>query len=114
MATVERREIRIETAIEIIAKKMWHRGNEAKARDLFDLCVVIDRSRDKLGAASEFLLRNRSGFLRQITERQSILRTQFDEIDVLDYRRTFDECVELACEYLVGLDAMPQQRQPPA
>ena len=108
MATVEKRDIRLETAIEIIAKKMWHRGNEAKARDLFDLCVVIEHARDKLAVASEFLLKNRSGFLRQITERQSILRTQFDEIDALDYRRTYDECVELASEYLSGLNESPQ------
>lgn len=110
MITVEKRQIRLETAIEIIAKKMWHRGNEAKARDLFDLCVVIEHSRDELGTASEFLLRNRSGFLRQIKERHSILRTQFDEIDALDYHRTFDECVELAREYLIGLNAMSQRR----
>ena len=87
---------------------MWHRGNEAKARDLFDLCVVIEHSRDKLAVVSEFLLKNRSGFLRQITERQSILRTQFDEIDALDYCRTYDECVELASDYLSGLNEGPQ------
>lgn len=108
VATVEKRDIRLETAIEIIAKKMWHRGNEAKARDLFDLCVVIENSRDELGAAREFLLRNRSSFLRQLKERHNILRTQFNEIDVLDYRRTFDECVELATGYLSGLNESPK------
>lgn len=105
MAIVEKRKIRLETAIEIIAKKMWHRGNEAKARDLFDLCVVIDHSQVELGAASEFLLKNRGIFLRQITVRQDILRTQFDEIDALDYHRTFEECVELARDYLHRLHA---------
>jgi hypothetical protein len=41
----EGRPIRVETSAEIIAKKMWHRGDQAKARDLFDLCSVqSDRS----------------------------------------------------------------------
>jgi hypothetical protein len=31
----EGRPIRVETSAEIIAKKMWHRGDQAKARDLF-------------------------------------------------------------------------------
>ena len=30
------REIKVETCTEIIAKKMWHRGDRAKARDLYD------------------------------------------------------------------------------
>jgi hypothetical protein len=29
------RDIKFETCAEIIAKKMWHRGNQSKARDLF-------------------------------------------------------------------------------
>jgi hypothetical protein len=29
--------VKFETCAEIIAKKMWHRGHLAKARDLFDL-----------------------------------------------------------------------------
>ena len=111
-ATVQKRRVRVETSIEIIAKKMWHRGNEAKARDLFDLCVVIDHSRDTLATASEFLLRNRDAFLQQISARHEILRIQFNEIDVLDYHRSFDECVELAHDFLIGLKAIPSERKP--
>ena len=96
--------MRVETAIEIIAKKMWHRGNEAKARDLFDLCVVIERSRDTLSTASEFLLKYRAKFLEQIRERRAILRIQFNEIDAINYRRSFDDCVALAHDYLMSLN----------
>ncbi|MEQ1488858.1 MAG: nucleotidyl transferase AbiEii/AbiGii toxin family protein, partial [Methylotenera sp.] len=35
------RSIWLETPLEIVAKKMWHRGNKATARDLLDLCLVI-------------------------------------------------------------------------
>ena len=34
-------EIRVETAVEIVAKKLWYRGDRATARDLFDLSLVI-------------------------------------------------------------------------
>ena len=106
-ATIDNREVRIETATEIIAKKMWHRGNEAKARDLFDLCVVIEQSRDKLSTASEFLMKNRDRFLRQLGDRREILQTQFNEIDALDYQRSFEDCVALAHEYLMSLGKIP-------
>jgi hypothetical protein len=39
------REVRAETAVEIVAKKMWHRGATATRRDLFDLALVIERER---------------------------------------------------------------------
>lgn len=107
LATVEKREIRVETAVEIIAKKMWHRGNEAKARDLFDLCVVIEHSRDKLVTAGKYLLMNRGAFLQQLSERHEILRTQFNQIDALDYHRSFDDCVKLARDYLMAIEASP-------
>ena len=110
MAILEGREIKVETSVEIIAKKMWHRGGEAKARDLFDLCVVIEHSRERLEAARIFLLKNRTAFLQQLSARQEILRTQFDAIDTLDYRRSFDECVARARDFLLGLDATPSQR----
>ena len=36
------RTVRVETAVEIIAKKMYHRGDRATARDLFDLAPDLD------------------------------------------------------------------------
>lgn len=39
---LEGRDVRVETAAEIVAKKLWHRGYAATARDLFDLSLVID------------------------------------------------------------------------
>jgi predicted nucleotidyltransferase component of viral defense system len=52
------RAVRVETAAEILAKKMWHRGDRATARDLFDLSLVIERDPDALLAAGEFLIRH--------------------------------------------------------
>ena len=42
------RTIRVETAAEIVAKKMFHRGDKATARDLFDLALVIEREPESM------------------------------------------------------------------
>jgi len=97
------REVRLETDVEIVAKKMWHRGHEAKARDLVDLCLVIETSPDALREVSELLVRHRDAFVDRIHKRAEILEAQFDEIDSLGHRRTFHESVKLATEFLVGL-----------
>ncbi|CAH2782223.1 MAG: hypothetical protein CBCREVIR_0770 [Candidatus Burkholderia crenata] len=41
-----------------MAKKMWHRGYRATARDLFDLSLVIERDPVALLVAGEFLIRH--------------------------------------------------------
>lgn len=50
--------VKVETAAEIIAKKMYHRGDRATARDLFDFALVIEREPQQLLTAMPFLLRN--------------------------------------------------------
>lgn len=97
------RQVRLETDVEIVVKKMWHRGHEAKARDLLDLCVVIEASPDALRAASGHLLRHRDAFVEGIRKRGEILEAQFDELHVTRGRRTFRECAGLATEFLQEL-----------
>ncbi len=46
------REVKVETAAEVIAKKMYYRGDRATARDLFDLTLVIEREPDSLVSAA--------------------------------------------------------------
>lgn len=37
------RDVNVETTSEVIAKKVWHRGDHFTARDMFDLAMVADR-----------------------------------------------------------------------
>jgi hypothetical protein len=90
------RMVRVETAVEIVAKKLWHRGDRATARDLFDFSLVIEKEPAELKLAKEFLLRHSDEFLSQIMSRASILRTQFEAIDVLNYRVSYDYAVDQA------------------
>ena len=82
------RQVRVETSAEIVAKKLWHRGDRATARDLFDLALVIEREPQALASASEFLVRHRSAFLTQLEQRKEILQLQFDAIDRLASQTT--------------------------
>jgi hypothetical protein len=102
---IKRRAVRVETAVEIVAKKMWYRGDAVTARDLFDLSLVIERERSALHSAARFLTRHRSAFVSQLRGRERVLREQFHEIDALDYRPTYDECVRRVEHFLGSLPA---------
>ncbi|MFT4197922.1 MAG: nucleotidyl transferase AbiEii/AbiGii toxin family protein [Pseudoxanthomonas sp.] len=93
----------METATEIIAKKMYHRGDRTTARDLFDLSLVIEREPDSLRQAKPFLIRHRQAFLEQIRQPHPALRTAFDAIATLDYTPSFEECTQRTERFLEGL-----------
>jgi predicted nucleotidyltransferase component of viral defense system len=103
--TVLRRPTRVETAAEIVAKKLWHRGTIARARDLFDLSLVIEREPTALALAATFLVRHREAFLDQLSARDAVLRAQFEAIATLQYRPRFDEAVQRATSFLKSLRA---------
>lgn len=100
---IEGHAIRVETSAEIIAKKMFHRGDRVTARDLFDLALVIEREPGPLKAAGQFLTRHRQAFLDQIRNPHPTLETTFAAIATLDYTPEFDHCVALAGAFLEAL-----------
>ena len=90
------RNVRLERSAEIIAKKMWHRGDRVTARDLFDLAAVYELDGSELDIAAPYMAKNAPAFLQQIHERRAILQAEFDAIDRLDFTRSYDECVDIA------------------
>ncbi|WP_337244860.1 nucleotidyl transferase AbiEii/AbiGii toxin family protein [Luteimonas sp. gir] len=90
------RAIRVETSAEIIAKKMWHRGNRAKARDLFDLCAVAEVQPDQIELAVPFMRKHGAAFLRGLGERRDALRREFAQIDTIGPELDFEHCVAQA------------------
>ncbi|MCV0437085.1 MAG: nucleotidyl transferase AbiEii/AbiGii toxin family protein [Hydrogenophaga sp.] len=99
------RMVKVETAAEIVAKKLWHRGDRATARDLFDLALEIEREPEALKSAAPYLTRHRDAFLTQIQQRRAVLGAQFEAIDALAYRPTYDDAVERASRFLKHLPA---------
>ena len=97
------RAIKVETSAEIVAKKLWHRGDRATARDLFDLALVIEREPQALAAAGPYLIKHRGAFLQQVDQRKLVLKAQFDAIDVLDYRPSCEQAADAASAFLMQL-----------
>ena len=42
------RNVLVETSVEIVAKKVWYRGDRFRARDIFDLALVAEKEPDAL------------------------------------------------------------------
>ena len=87
------RDVNVETSAEIIAKKVWYRGAELTARDLFDFALVADREPWMLAIARNVLHARRTAVLEQIIDREEALREDFAALDVLDFRPSFEGCV---------------------
>lgn len=90
------RQIRVETNAEILAKKMYHRGNLAKARDLFDLCAVADLDPVSVEQAAPFLTRYGDLFIAQLKANAGYIEEDFAQIQRSGYKRPFEECLTLA------------------
>lgn len=89
------REVQVETSTEIIAKKAWHRGEQFTARDIFDLAMVTEKEPDALLNIKSVLQSRRDIVLRRIASQEVALREAFAALEILDYHRSFDECVEI-------------------
>lgn len=94
------RKVRVGTSAEIVAKKLWHRGDRATARDLFDLALVIEREPDALTTAAPYLTRHREAFLSQLKQRRAVLSAQFEAIDTLKYQPRYDEAAQQVNKFL--------------
>ncbi len=103
------RAVKVETAAEIIAKKMYHRGDRATARDLFDLALVIERDPEALRKAAPFLIRHRDKFFEQIGSPGRGLLASFSAIQALDYKPTFEHCTRIATSFLEQLQTPPRR-----
>jgi hypothetical protein len=97
------RPVNVETAAEIVAKKLYHRGYAGTARDLFDLAMVIEAEPEALRTASRFLARHADAFVSQVKARPQLMKEQFARIMRRDFQRSYEECVELAEAFLAGL-----------
>ena len=89
------REIHVETSTEIIAKKVWHRGAAFKARDIFDLALVMEKEPQALRQIAPVLRERRSVVLDRVEANDAGLREAFAELEVLEYDRSYDECLTL-------------------
>ena len=86
---------RVEYTGEIIAKKVWHRGAEFTARDIFDFAMVAEREPAVLTELAPILRSRRDVILSRVQRHEEFLRKSFRELAVLNYRRSFDESLAI-------------------
>lgn len=104
--TILGHQVRVETSVEIIAKKMWHRGDRITGRDIFDFALIAECEPEALMAAREFMVRHAAAIFHQLDQRYVQLRQQFDAIAVLNFHPTYDQaCGSLKATLAHMIDA---------
>ncbi|MFM9967339.1 MAG: nucleotidyl transferase AbiEii/AbiGii toxin family protein [Burkholderiales bacterium] len=89
--TIFDRPVMVETSVEIVAKKVWHRGGQFRARDIFDLALVAEKEPKALKSITPILRDKKDAILTRIKASDKNLREDFANLDFLDYRRSYDE-----------------------
>lgn len=105
------RTVKVETSAEIIAKKFWHRGNRLTARDIFDFALVAEKEPAGLDVAGKFLVRHVDTMFEQLEKNASLLKLQFEAIDVLDYTPSYEHATGLLKERMKAFRENQQRLQ---
>ena len=98
--TVLGRRIHVQTTAEIVAKKVWHRGRDLTARDMFDLALVAAREPAAIERIAGVLRERREVIRQRIASSEKILRKTYSQLDTLDFHPSFDECLRVVAEML--------------
>lgn len=110
--TIMGQQVRVETSVEIIAKKMWHRGDRITGRDIFDFALIAEREPESFMAASEWMVRHAGAVFQQLDERYAPLKKQFEAVDALNFHPSFDDaCLVLKSTLKAMLQAQAQAQQ---
>lgn len=107
--TILGHQVRVETSVEIIAKKMWHRGDCITGRDIFDFALIVEREPDVLMPTREFMLRHSAAVFQQLDERYVQLKQQFEALDALNFHPTFDQACDTLKSTLLAMLDVPDQ-----
>ena len=89
------RKVAVETEAEIIGKKVFHRGETFKTRDLYDLATVLELSPASLKPISPLLREKAPGILARMTANRVVMQREFDALEIYHAERSFDRCLEI-------------------
>lgn len=87
------RTILLETPLEIVAKKIWHRGKQATPRDLLDLALVIEHHPDGITQYRHIFTKHLATFISQCEARRAVMEPAFNAIDKIEFSLEYDECL---------------------
>lgn len=93
----------LETPVEIVAKKLWYRGDRATPRDLLDLALVIEHHYSEILDHGDVFAKNIEAFTEQCYLRRAIMLPVFEEIEKIEFNLGFDECLDRASHLKAAL-----------
>jgi len=96
------RKTMVETSVEIVAKKIWHRGSRFRARDVLDLALVAEKEPGALAAINPILRDRRGVVLDWLGAQDGNLREDFSNLELFEYQRSYDHCVRVVKEVLAA------------
>ena len=99
-------DVRLETSVEIIAKKLWHRGHAITGRDIFDFALVAEKDPAGLFREAQFMVRHAETVHNHLESRKEALRAQFEAVEALDFQPDFDA----SCDVLHRMLKKMQQK----
>ena len=105
LETIMGQRVRVETSIEIIAKKMWHRGDRITGRDIFDFALIAEHEPEGLMAAAPIMTRHADALFHQLADRYEPLKRQFEAVDAIRYRPDFDAACAVMKDMLRAMRA---------
>ncbi|MFZ4758342.1 MAG: nucleotidyl transferase AbiEii/AbiGii toxin family protein [Burkholderiaceae bacterium] len=98
--TVQDRAVRLETDVEIVAKKLHYRGDRFKARDVFDLAMLLGADPAVDQALRPWAQRHHGALCDLLLRRPEVLRATFEVIDAQAFRPTFEGAVSAVLRFL--------------
>ena len=89
------RTVKVETPLEIVAKKIKFRAADFKARDIYDLALVLQREPTTIPFLVKFLREQQPILQKRFKDWDVILREDFELIDVINFNPSYDDCMHL-------------------
>ena len=99
-AVIDGRTVRLETDVEIVAKKLYFRGDRLKPRDLFDLALLLERCPGDRVLLGPWATRHRTAMLSVLDGSADRLRIGFEAINTDQYQPSFDDALAAAQSFL--------------
>jgi hypothetical protein len=90
---IDGRSIRVENSVEIVAKKVRFRARDFKARDLFDLAIVLAAEPGAADRLATTINEQSSVLHARLTAMDQSLREDFLQLDFLGSQPDYDECL---------------------
>ena len=100
MEDVLGRAVQVETSIEILAKKIHYRANLFTSRDIFDFALIAEKEPAALAQLAPLMREKRERILARISAGERPLRTTFAALEILEYRKSYDDCVGIVTQAL--------------